>query len=76
MFILSVALHVEIGRQIKLNTYNIAIKNKVKKYSLSFFREKTEKIYGFYRRKTITSTLKEEEVQYTIERKKKLDLEV
>ena len=72
MFILSVALHVEIGRQIKLNTVNIAIKNKVKKYSLSFFREKTENIYGFYRRKTITSTLIEEKVEYTIERKEKL----
>ena len=44
----------------------------MKKYSLSFFREKTENIYGFYRRKTITSTLIEEKVEYTIERKEKL----
>ena len=41
MFIFSVGLHVEIGRQIKLNSNNIAIKNKVKKYSLSNFRDKT-----------------------------------
>ena len=37
MFLLSLALHIEIGRQIKLNAKNILIKRIVKKYALSNF---------------------------------------
>ena len=70
MFILSVALHVEIGRQIKLNTSDIAIKNKVKKYSLSVFRNKTQNISVFRLVQAPTSNPKERE--YSIERKDKI----
>ena len=47
MFIFSVGLHSEIGRQIKLNTSNIAIKNKVNEYSLSNFTEKARSMSIF-----------------------------
>ena len=76
MFILSVALHVEIGRQIKLYTLNIAIKNKVKKYSLSNFRNKTQNIAVLRRLQTFTSKIvdKKEDEEFTIKRKDRLVL--
>jgi hypothetical protein len=65
MFIFSVGLHVEIGRQIKLNTNNIAIKNKVKKYSLSNFRDKTRNMTIFRHSRTL---FKGKEAKFNIER--------
>jgi hypothetical protein len=64
-------LHVRIGRQIILNTVNIAIKNKVKKYSLSHFRNKTQKISVFRR---IQTFVEKKEEEYIIKRKEKLNL--
>ena len=66
MFIFSVGLHVEIGRQIKLNTNNITIKNKVKKYSLSNFRDKTRNMSIFRHSRTL---FKGKEALFNIERK-------
>ena len=75
MFILSVALHVEIGRQIKLNTKDIAIKNKVKKYSLSVFRNKAQNISSvFLLSQSALMTISETKEEYNIERKEKLIL--
>ena len=72
MFILSVALHVEIGRQIKLNTSDIAIKNKVKKYSLSVFRNKAQNISVFLIIPGASSKPQETKEEYNIERKDKI----
>ena len=68
MYILSVALHVEIGRQIKLNSKDIAIQNKVKKYSLSTFRHKTQNTVLNLGSGKAT----EEKEEYNIERKEKI----
>ena len=73
MFILSVALHMEIGRQIKLNTVNIEIKNTVKKYSLSNFQNKTQKIAVFRHLQTFVENNNNED-DYSIKRKEKLNL--
>ena len=75
MFILSVALHVEIGRQIKLNTTNVAIKNKVKKYSLSDFRNKTH-ITSLFKssKKVVVVVNDEQEDEFSIERKDKIKI--
>ena len=73
MFVLSVALHVEIGRQIKLNTKDIAIKNKVKKYSLSVFRNKAQNISVFLISQ-LTMANKNAVEECNIERKEKLVL--
>ena len=72
MFILSVALHVEIGRQIKLNTSDIAIKNKVKKYSLSVFRNKTQNISVFRLVQGQSIKPEEKKEEFNIERKEKI----
>ena len=74
MFILSVALHVEIGRQIKLNTKDIAIKNKVKKYSLSVFRNKAQNISVFLLSQVALMITPETKEEYNIERKERLVL--
>ena len=75
MFVLSVALHVEIGRQIKLNTKDIAIKNKVKKYSLSVFRNKAQNISSvFLLSQGALLTISETKEEFNIERKEKLIL--
>ena len=71
MYILSVALHVEIGRQIKLNTKDIAIQNKVKKYSLSTFRHKTQNTMRILAQLTSRKILEEKD-EFNIERKEKL----
>ena len=72
MFILSVALHSEIGRQIKLNSSNIAIKNKVKKYSLSVFRNKAQNISVFRLVQGNSIKPQEKKEQFNIERKDKI----
>ena len=71
MFIFSVGLHVEIGRQIKLNTNNMAIKNKVKKYSLSNFRDKTRNMSIFRHSRTLFNG---KETHFNIERKDRIIL--
>ena len=42
MFVLSIALHQEINRQIKLNTKNDSIKNELEKYSLKIYHYNTK----------------------------------
>ena len=69
MFILSVALHVEICRQIKINATNYEIRKCVKQYSLSFFRHKGKN--KFNSSISLSNILKEKREDFSLNNKEK-----
>ena len=69
MFILSVALHVEICRQIKINATNYEIRKCVKQYSLSFFRHKGKN--KFNSSISLSNILKEKREDFSLKNKEK-----